>query len=76
VSELLEGETLRERVGQGEAPVCRAIDAAVQIARRLAAAHARGVVHRDLKPENVVLRREGPVKIANWPAMGRDPQQR
>ncbi|HEY3123970.1 MAG TPA: serine/threonine-protein kinase, partial [Thermoanaerobaculia bacterium] len=52
VSELLEGETLRERMGGSALPVRRVIDYGVQIAHGLAAAHGRGIVHRDLKPEN------------------------
>jgi len=51
VSELLEGETLREQIRRGRLAVRKAIDNAVQIARGLAAAHEKGIVHRDLKPE-------------------------
>src|SRR5213596_895687 len=57
VSELLEGETLRERLGAHTSsvplPQRKAVDYATQIARGLAAAHARNIVHRDLKPENI-----------------------
>ena len=52
VSELLEGETLREQIKRAVWPVRKAMDYAVQIARGLAAAHEKGIVHRDLKPEN------------------------
>src|SRR5579872_2283296 len=55
VSELLEGETLRERLRGGALPPRRAIEAALQIAHGLAAAHEKGIVHRDLKPENIFL---------------------
>jgi hypothetical protein len=63
VMELLHGETLRERLHQGELPAHKTLDYAQQIARGLAAAHERGVVHRDLKPENVFVTRDGLVKI-------------
>src|SRR5215475_2755387 len=66
VTELLEGETLRSRLGPGAVPVRKAIDYAVQIARGLAAAHEKGIVHRDLKPENVFLTRDGRVKILDF----------
>jgi len=66
VTELLEGETVRERVERGPLPVRKAIDIAVQIARGLAAAHEKGVVHRDLKPENVFLLADGQVKILDF----------
>src|SRR6186713_2009056 len=66
VSELLEGETLRERIGGTPIPVRKAIDLAAQIARGLAAAHQKGIVHRDLKPDNVFVTREGRVKILDF----------
>src|SRR5439155_26703428 len=50
VSELLEGETLRERIGGTAQPQRKAIDYALQVAHGLAAAHEKGIVHRDLKP--------------------------
>jgi len=64
--ELLEGETLRERLGPGPLPVRKAIDIATQIARGLAAAHDRNLLHRDLKPENVFLLGDGQVKILDF----------
>jgi len=64
--ELLEGESLRDRLEAGAIPVRKAIDYAHQIAIGLAAAHERGIVHRDLKPENVFLTRDGRVKILDF----------
>ena len=55
VSELLEGQTLRERIRGGPLSSRKAIDYALQVARGLAAAHDRGIVRRDLKPENLFL---------------------
>ena len=66
VSELLEGQTLRERMETGPVPPRKAIEYAVQIARGLAAAHEKGIVHRDLKPENIFLTRDGRVKILDF----------
>ena len=53
VSELLEGETLRERISGTPLAQRRAIDYALQIALGLAAAHEKGIIHRDLKPDNI-----------------------
>ena len=66
VSELLEGETLREQIKRGRLSVHKAIDYAVQIARGLAAAHEKGIVHRDLKPENLFVTKDGRVKILDF----------
>ncbi len=66
VFELLEGETLRERLGGRALPPPKALDFAIQIARGLAAAHEKGVVHRDLKPENLFVTRDGQVKILDF----------
>ena len=66
VSELLEGETLRERLAEGPVPIRTALDWAVQLTLGLGAAHERGVVHRDLKPENVFVGRNGHLKLLDF----------
>jgi serine/threonine protein kinase len=66
VMELLEGETLRERIHSGPLPVRKALEYAAQITNGLAAAHDRGVIHRDLKPENIFVTVDGIVKLLDF----------
>jgi serine/threonine protein kinase len=66
VSELLDGETLREKIEAGSLPVKRAIEYGLGITQGLAAAHNKGIVHRDLKPENVFITRDGRVKVLDF----------
>jgi serine/threonine-protein kinase len=66
VLELVEGETLSERIERGAVPVPEALGIAAQICTALDAAHERGVVHRDLKPGNVKLRPDGTVKLLDF----------
>jgi Tol biopolymer transport system component len=70
VSELLDGETLRQRLQGGALPARKAIEVAKQVARGLAAAHERGIVHRDLKPENLFLTKDGIAKILDFGLAG------
>src|SRR3984893_1060256 len=66
VSELLDGKSLRQRLGEAPVPVREAADYALHIAHGLTAAHERMVVHRDLKPENLFLTRDGRIKILDF----------
>ena len=66
VTELLVGQTLRERLQDGPLPVQKVLDYGSQIAKGLAAAHRRGVIHRDLKPENVFVTEDGVVKVLDF----------
>ena len=65
-SELIDGETLRQRVEHGRIEVGEAVDVAIQVASALAAAHEAGIVHRDIKPENIMLRPDGYVKVLDF----------
>src|SRR5712692_168887 len=66
VSELLDGESLRERLRSGPLSLRKAVDYALETARGLAAAHDKGIVHRDLKPENIFVTRDGRVKLLDF----------
>ncbi len=66
VSELLEGETLRDRLRSGALAARKALDYAMQIAHGLAAAHEKGIIHRDLKPDNLFVTKDGRVKILDF----------
>ena len=66
VTELLEGETLRQRIARAPMPWREALQVAIAAAEGLAAAHSRGVIHGDLKPENVFLTRSGLVKLLDF----------
>ena len=66
VTELLEGQTLAERIAEGPLPLRKAVVITIEIARGLAAAHGKGIAHRDLKPANVFLLADGQVKILDF----------
>src|SRR2546430_2406394 len=66
VSELLEGEELRQRLNDGAIPLRKVTDYAQQIVSGLSAAHEKGIVHRDLKPENLFITRDDRVKILDF----------
>ena len=64
--ELIEGETLEQRLREGAIPVLEALEIARQIAEALAAAHDAGIIHRDVKPANVLLTPKGGVKVLDF----------
>ena len=66
ISELLRGETLRDRMAGKPLRVEDALDYATQLAMGLTAAHGKGVIHRDLKPENLFITRDGRLKILDF----------
>ena len=65
-SELIEGETLRDRLARGPMQLSEALDVAIQVTSALAAAHQAGIVHRDIKPENIMLRPDAYVKVLDF----------
>jgi tRNA A-37 threonylcarbamoyl transferase component Bud32 len=66
VTELLQGESLRDRLSKGPLPLAQTLEWSAQMAQALAAAHERGIAHRDLKPENVLITKDGPVKLIDF----------
>jgi serine/threonine protein kinase len=66
VSELLKGQTLREKMNAGPLSQRRVTEYAVEMAHGLAAAHDKGIVHRDLKPDNIFITKDGRVKILDF----------
>src|SRR5205809_7907110 len=65
-TELIEGETLRQRMRSAPMKLGEVLDVAIQTASALSAAHAAGIVHRDIKPENIMVRRDGIVKVLDF----------
>src|SRR6267154_6063821 len=65
-SEMIEGETLRQRLARGRIELSEAVDVAIQVASALAAAHEAGIVHRDINPGNIMLRPDGYVKVLDF----------
>jgi serine/threonine protein kinase len=75
VSELLEGETLRNKLSSGGMPMRRAMDCALQVAQGLAAAHEKGIIHRDIKPENIFISKDGRAKILDFGLAKQNPMK-
>jgi eukaryotic-like serine/threonine-protein kinase len=65
-SELIEGETLHQRLEHGRMELREAVDVAIQVASALGAAHETGIVHRDINPGNIMLRRDGYIKVLDF----------
>src|SRR5262249_34994316 len=66
VLELIEGETIAERIAHGPIPINEALDLAKHICEALEAAHEKGIIHRDLKPANVKVTPDGKVKVLDF----------
>jgi serine/threonine protein kinase/Tol biopolymer transport system component len=66
IMELIDGETLADRIARGAIPFDEALPIAKQIAEALAAAHEQGIIHRDLKPANIKVRPDGAVKVLDF----------
>ena len=64
--ELVEGDTLADRVSRGPLPLDEALSIAKQVADALEAAHEQGIIHRDLKPANIKVRPDGVVKVLDF----------
>ena len=65
-SELIDGETLKARIGEGAMPPDEVIDLGIQLTEALAAAHGAGAVHRDIKPGNLMLTPDGRLKVLDF----------
>jgi eukaryotic-like serine/threonine-protein kinase len=65
-TELIDGQTLRQRLKSARLPLPEALDIAIQVANALSAAHSAGITHRDVKPENIMLRTDGYVKVLDF----------